>query len=58
MFTGILVLVIIMLVYFRFPSSKDLYDVDTQFMWGKSIMIVPVLEEVDKVKLRPQDSVT
>ena len=47
-----------MLVYFRFPSSKDLYNVDTQFMWGKSIMIVPVLEEVDKVKLRPQDSVT
>nr|XP_012150826.1 PREDICTED: lysosomal alpha-glucosidase-like isoform X3 [Megachile rotundata] len=31
-----------------FPSDSNTYDIDAQFLWGSSLMIVPVLEEGKK----------
>ena len=35
-----------LLVLFRFPDDEQTYSVDTQFLWGSALMIVPVLREV------------
>ncbi|XP_063235719.1 lysosomal alpha-glucosidase-like [Bacillus rossius redtenbacheri] len=32
-------------LFFEFPSDKDSYAVDTAFMWGSGLLIVPVLTE-------------
>ncbi|KAF7388428.1 hypothetical protein HZH68_012370 [Vespula germanica] len=32
-------------LFFEFINDKATYEIDTQFMWGKSLMINPVLEE-------------
>ncbi|XP_048513963.1 lysosomal alpha-glucosidase-like isoform X2 [Athalia rosae] len=33
-------------LFFEFIHDKNTYGIDTQFLWGSSLMIVPVLEEV------------
>uniref|UniRef100_A0A8C4SG27 Alpha glucosidase 2 n=1 Tax=Erpetoichthys calabaricus TaxID=27687 RepID=A0A8C4SG27_ERPCA len=30
---------------FEFPSDVTTYSIDQQFLWGKSLMVIPVLEE-------------
>lgn len=32
-------------LFFEFPQDPTTQEIDTQFLWGSSIMIVPVLEE-------------
>ncbi|XP_076621881.1 lysosomal alpha-glucosidase [Colletes latitarsis] len=32
-------------LFFEFPDDPATYDIDTQFLWGRSLMIVPVLKE-------------
>lgn len=32
-------------LFFEFPNDSATYDIDAQFLWGDSLMIVPVLEE-------------
>lgn len=32
-------------LFFEFPNDPTTYDIDTQFLWGHSLMIIPVLEE-------------
>ncbi|KAI4498392.1 hypothetical protein M0802_006571 [Mischocyttarus mexicanus] len=32
-------------LFFEFINDKETYNIDTQFMWGSSLMINPVLEE-------------
>lgn len=32
-------------LFFEFSNDPATYDVDTQFLWGSSLMIIPVLEE-------------
>ncbi|XP_034184315.1 lysosomal alpha-glucosidase [Osmia lignaria lignaria] len=38
-------------LFFEFPHDSATYGIDTQFLWGSYLMIVPVLEE-NKVKVR------
>ena len=35
-----------MSVIFRYPKDMKTYDNDKQFMWGESLMIAPVLDQV------------
>lgn len=38
-------------LFFQFPEDEKTYSVDTQFLWGSALMIVPVLREhVTKVE--------
>ncbi|XP_076238484.1 lysosomal alpha-glucosidase [Calliopsis andreniformis] len=37
-------------LFFEFPNDSATYDIDTQFLWGKSLMIAPVLED-EQVKV-------
>lgn len=30
--------------FFRFINEPDTYDIDSQFLWGPALMIIPVLE--------------
>eukprot|EP00731_Ephydatia_muelleri_P000495 Em0001g495a len=32
-------------LFFEFPTDRNTWDIDTQFMWGSSILISPVLTE-------------
>ncbi|GAB6023975.1 hypothetical protein CHUAL_008703 [Chamberlinius hualienensis] len=32
-------------LFFEFPSDKKTYTIDTQFLWGAGLMILPVLDE-------------
>ncbi|XP_039303833.1 lysosomal alpha-glucosidase isoform X2 [Solenopsis invicta] len=32
-------------LFFEFPNDRQTYDIDTQFLWGSALMIIPVLEE-------------
>ncbi|KAK3891879.1 hypothetical protein Pcinc_004239 [Petrolisthes cinctipes] len=32
-------------LFFQFTKDPDTYSIDTQFMWGSALMIVPVLQE-------------
>ncbi|CAK9806680.1 Lysosomal alpha-glucosidase [Anthophora plagiata] len=32
-------------LFFEFSNESSTYDIDTQFLWGSSLMIIPVLEE-------------
>ncbi|CAL7936245.1 unnamed protein product [Xylocopa violacea] len=32
-------------VFFEFPNDSATYDIDTQYLWGSSLMIIPVLED-------------
>ena len=41
-----------MLLFHRFPLDKNTYAIDTQFMWGSSLLIAPVLLEVRIKKFR------
>ena len=36
------------LIFFndRFADDKDTWEIDRQFLWGQSLLISPVLEEV------------
>ena len=38
----------------RFPTDPNTWGIDTQFMWGGSLLISPVLTEVRRVQ--PLDS--
>ena len=31
---------------FSYPTDNNTFDIDTQFMWGKDLLISPVLEQV------------
>lgn len=41
---------ILILKFFRFPDDPETYTQNTQFLWGRGLLIVPVLEEVCKIK--------
>lgn len=32
-------------LFFEYPKDKNTYDIDKQFLWGRSLMIIPVLEQ-------------
>ena len=32
-------------LFFEFPKDSKSYEIETQFMWGSSLLIVPTLEE-------------
>ncbi|KAL7639020.1 UNVERIFIED_CONTAM: hypothetical protein RMT77_010554 [Armadillidium vulgare] len=32
-------------LFFKYPRDRETYSIDTQFMWGNELMIIPVLEE-------------
>lgn len=32
-------------LFFEFPNDSVTYDIDAQYLWGNSLMIIPVLEE-------------
>lgn len=32
-------------LFFEFPADVKTYNIDTQFLWGPALMIIPVLEE-------------
>lgn len=37
-------------LFFEFSNDPNTYNVDTQFLWGSSLMIVPVLDEISDKK--------
>lgn len=32
-------------LFFEFPKENEVYSIDTQFLWGDSVMVIPVLEQ-------------
>jgi len=33
----------------RYPTDDNTYGIDTQFLWGAALLILPVLKEVSKL---------
>ncbi|XP_065580074.1 lysosomal alpha-glucosidase-like [Artemia franciscana] len=36
-------------LFFEFPDDRSTYGIDVQFLWGSSLMIIPVLDPLEQV---------